>query len=92
MAVKTVQAHITGRVQGVWFRAWTREQAVAKGLKGWVRNCADGSVKALFSGPEKDVDAMLALCRVGPPNARVKLMKTFIAKSPQELDAFEIRR
>ena len=92
MAEKTVEAHITGRVQGVWFRGWTREQAVAKGLKGWVMNCADGSVKALFTGPEIDVNSMLALCRVGPRNARVDLMKTFSIETPQNLDGFRIRR
>ena len=46
-----VRARISGRVQGVWFRAWTVEQAEMLGLDGWVRNRSDGSVEALFAGP-----------------------------------------
>jgi acylphosphatase len=69
--MKSVRVHITGRVQGVWYRAWTCQQADIKGLSGWVRNRHDGSVEAVFSGPDSDVDAMLALCRDGPPLALV---------------------
>ncbi len=68
---KTVRVRIEGRVQGVWFRAWTREQARGRSLDGWVRNCTDGSVEALFSGPEDAVSAMLEACWNGPPAARV---------------------
>lgn len=69
--VRTVLVRIEGRVQGVWFRGWTVQQAMRRGLAGWVRNRSDGSVEALFSGPEPQVDAMLAACREGPPSARV---------------------
>lgn len=62
---------ITGKVQGVWYRAWTIEQAQARGLKGWVCNCADGSVEAVFAGPEAKVGDMILACRQGPPAARV---------------------
>jgi len=68
---RAVRVRITGRVQGVWFRAWTREQAAARGLDGWVRNRTDGTVEALFAGPGEAVDDMLAACRKGPPAARV---------------------
>jgi acylphosphatase len=68
---KTVHVSITGRVQGVWFRAWTMETAKSLSLSGWVRNRGDGSVEALFSGPEKSVVEMLIQCRKGPPLARV---------------------
>ena len=64
-------ARITGRVQGVWFRGWVRGEARRLGLTGWVRNEPDGSVAALFVGPGAAVAAMLALCREGPPHARV---------------------
>ncbi len=57
---------IEGRVQGVFFRAHTRDEALARGLKGWVRNLPDGRVQALFEGPQKDVEAVIAWCRVGP--------------------------
>lgn len=68
---QTVLVRITGRVQGVWFRAWTAEQATSRGLAGWVRNRADGSVEALFHGPEGAVREMIAACHQGPPAARV---------------------
>jgi acylphosphatase len=63
---------IRGRVQGVGFRAWVEYQATASQLEGWVRNRRDGSVEALFSGPPKAVAEMVALCRRGPPSARVE--------------------
>ncbi len=67
----TLRVCITGRVQGVWYRAWTAEQASARGLRGWVRNRRDGSVEAVFSGPERQVEEMIAACDQGPPSARV---------------------
>lgn len=60
-----------GRVQGVWFRGWVREQATARGLTGWVRNRADGTVEALFVGPPAAIDGMVAACNDGPEDARV---------------------
>ncbi len=72
MGVKTVRVQILGRVQGVWYRAWTTEQATRRKLDGWVRNLKDGSVEALFSGEEKDVDAMIDTCWQGPTHARVE--------------------
>ena len=68
---KTVRVRITGRVQGVFFRAWTVEEAARRGLKGWVRNRRDGTVEAVFSGPGRSVDDMVAACRRGPPASDV---------------------
>lgn len=68
---KTVRVLIEGRVQGVWYRGWTMEQARARALDGWVRNLSDGRVEAVFHGPAAAVDAMIAACRQGPPSARV---------------------
>ena len=62
---------VTGRVQGVWFRGWTVDQAVALGLDGWVRNRRDGSVEILASGPDAAVETLIGRCRQGPPAARV---------------------
>ena len=62
---------ICGRVQGVGFRAWTELMALERGVEGWVRNCRNGSVEALFAGPEEVVLTMIELCRQGPPGARV---------------------
>ena len=68
---KIVHVLISGTVQGVWFRAWTVQEARARGLDGWVRNCRDGRVEAVFAGPSKRVEDMLAACRSGPPAAEV---------------------
>jgi acylphosphatase len=65
---------IRGRVQGVGYRAWTEVTALERGLEGWVRNCRDGSVEAMFSGAEDEVAAMIAQCRRGPPGARVDVI------------------
>jgi acylphosphatase len=88
---KSVQVHIEGKVQGVWFRAWTEKQARALALKGWVRNCPDGSVQALFSGPAAAVDQMVAACHDGPPNAQVTSVTPHPAQAPDQ-DGFHIRR
>lgn len=69
--MKAVRVEIEGLVQGVYFRAWTEQNALRLGLAGWVRNRRDGSVEALFCGPAEAVDRMVALCREGPPSARV---------------------
>jgi acylphosphatase len=66
-----VRVTIQGRVQGVGYRAWVEYQAVASHIEGWVRNRRDGSVEAVFSGRPKTVAEMVALCRHGPPSARV---------------------
>ena len=62
---------IKGRVQGVFFRAATRDEARAWDLAGWVRNLADGRVEALFEGERPALEKMLAWCRQGPPYAYV---------------------
>jgi len=67
-----LQVMIRGRVQGVGYRAWVEEQARTCELEGWVRNRRDGVVEALFSGPATMVAEMVALCRHGPPSARVE--------------------
>ncbi len=71
-ARRFVHLTIRGRVQGVGFRAFVERQAQERGLDGWVRNRADGSVEAVFAGASAAVDAMLEACRKGPPGARVE--------------------
>ena len=70
---KHIRAHvvISGRVQGVCFRAYTVDEAAAASLAGWVRNTPDGRVEAVFEGEQSAVEAMIAWCRHGPPAARV---------------------
>jgi acylphosphatase len=72
---KAVRAVISGTVQGVWYRAWTIEQAQARGLDGWVRNRRDGSVEAVFAGDAPTVDDMVAACRRGPDAAVVSAIE-----------------
>ena len=68
---RTVTVKIEGRVQGVFYRAWTEQTARMLGLDGTVRNMEDGSVEATFSGPAEIVANMLRRCADGPKNARV---------------------
>ena len=69
--MKRVRVVVSGRVQGVFFRATCARQARALGLGGSVRNMPDGSVEAVFEGPAEDVEAMVAWCRTGPELARI---------------------
>ena len=62
---------VRGRVQGVGYRAFVQDQALRLELEGWVRNRREGSVEAVFSGPEEAVAAALEACRRGPLAARV---------------------
>jgi acylphosphatase len=67
---------IEGRVQGVFFRASTRDEAQARGLTGWVRNRPDGRVEAVFEGDKQVVENMLAWCHKGPSYAYVDRVET----------------
>ncbi|MCS7117754.1 MAG: acylphosphatase [Thaumarchaeota archaeon] len=71
---KMVRAHVwvSGRVQGVFFRANTKRVAEELGLRGWVRNLPDGRVEAVFEGPEDSVMRAIEWCRKGPPRAAVE--------------------
>jgi acylphosphatase len=81
-----VRVIVHGRVQGVWFRAWTRDQAAGRGLAGWVRNRSDGTVEALFSGDERMVEEMIAACHDGPPRAKVTSVERYPAAPPDEAE------
>lgn len=83
--------HITGRVQGVFFRANTRDQARKRGVDGWVRNLDDGRVEAVFEGPQSAVDAMIEWCHEGSPAAEVTDVAVTM-EEPEGLEGFEIRR
>ncbi|HEX3952047.1 MAG TPA: acylphosphatase [Stellaceae bacterium] len=69
--MRSVGLHITGRVQGVGYRAWAVQTARQLGLRGWVRNLLDGSVEALAIGDDDAVAALIEACRRGPAAARV---------------------
>jgi acylphosphatase len=69
--VKTVRPRVTGRVHRVGYRAWAERVATDLGLRGWVRNRADGSVEMLITGADDCIASMLEAARRGPPAARV---------------------
>jgi acylphosphatase len=77
-------------VQGVLFRAETRDRARSLGVGGWVRNVADGSVEAVFEGEHDRVESMVDWCRRGPRGARVDDVDVTWAE-PQGEDGFAIR-
>ena len=74
--VRTVRARITGRVQGVCYRAWARAEAEAIGVTGWVKNERDGSVTALIAGPKSKVALMVDALWEGPGAASVNYVAT----------------
>ena len=82
---------VEGRVQGVFFRASTREEASALGLTGWVRNCPDGRVEAIFEGEINKIDQILEWCKKGPPGAVVRNIETIWEQATGEYDSFSIK-
>lgn len=89
----TVAAHavISGRVQGVFYRASTEAEARKLGLCGWVRNLPTGEVEVRFEGPRAQVDAALRWCAQGPPSARVTdVSVSWVA--PEGFATFDVRR
>lgn len=87
----TLHLRITGRVQGVAYRAWTQAEASALGLTGYVQNEDDGSVTAVAHGPKGKVDALITRCHAGPGAADVRDVMTEPAENPG-MTRFEIRR
>lgn len=81
---------LSGRVQGVAFRASARREARAAGVDGWVRNLADGRVEAVFEGAPGAVEALLAWCREGPSAARVERVEVR-EEPPEGAAGFEVR-
>lgn len=87
---RRVHVWIKGRVQGVFFRAYTREAAVKEGVAGWVRNTADGRVEAVFEGDADKVERLLVWCREGSPLSRVDHVETREEVYEGKHDRFEI--
>ena len=83
--------HITGRVQGVYFRDFTRREALRLGLKGWVRNLPDGRVEAVAEGEEERVEELIRLCHRGPPLAIVRDVRIQREPPTDGFETFTIR-
>lgn len=92
MRHRRVHVWVSGRVQGVFFRAATRDQARALGISGWVRNLPDGGVEIVAEGDGRNVEAFLDWCRQGPPRARVDSVAVREESPAGEFESFEVRR
>ncbi|ACI20820.1 MULTISPECIES: acylphosphatase [Thermodesulfovibrio] len=89
--MKRAHLFISGRVQGVFYRAFTEEIALSLRLNGWVRNLRDGRVEAVFEGEEEKISIAIQRCKEGPPHARVDNIE-IIWEEPEGLKGFEIKR
>ena len=87
-----IRAHliIEGRVQGVWFRETTRQEATRLGLCGWVKNRLDGSVEVVAEGPREKVETLIAWCHHGPAIARVTGVHKIKEDYTGEFDSFRV--
>ena len=86
-----VHATISGRVQGVYFRDSTRQEAEKLGLTGWVRNTEEGSVEAVFEGDSGAVNQMVEWCKSGPSSADVEDVSIERETPSGDLSGFEVR-
>jgi len=91
MTKRRVHVWISGRVQGVFFRAEVHDEATRRGLTGWVKNLPDGRVEAVFEGDANQVEAMLAWCQSGSPLSRVEQVETREETFQEGSKVFEIR-
>jgi acylphosphatase len=87
-----VHVVISGQVQGVWYRASTKEKAEELGLTGWIKNTMDGNVEAIFEGDTSTVDEIIAWCWNGPPLARVTDVKVTRQRFGGEFVGFVVLR
>jgi acylphosphatase len=88
-----IRAHVfvSGRVQGVFFRSETRDEAKKRGVKGWVRNLPDGRVEAVFEGEEREVKMLIEFCKRGPSGARITDVQVIMEDYTGEFNDFEVR-
>ena len=87
-----VHLKINGRVQGVYFRASTVEQARRLSVTGWVMNCPDSSVEVVAEGEREELEKLIRWCRSGPPGAQVKDVSTEWEASRGEFQTFFVKR
>ncbi|RYD95144.1 MAG: acylphosphatase [Sphingobacteriales bacterium] len=90
--MRTVFIRITGKVQGVFYRATARDVAESLRLSGWVRNCADGAVEALASGAYDKIEEFIQWCHRGPEQAVVERVVVTDSNEKAEDNSFRIRR
>jgi acylphosphatase len=88
---RRVEAHVAGRVQGVWFRAFTQTTAIGLGVNGYVENLPDGRVHLVAAGPDERVAALLEAVRQGPPGASVEGFEVRDYTGPDVFSDFTVR-
>lgn len=86
-----VHVIISGKVQGVWFRANTKQKAEQLGLTGWVRNTSDGKVEAVFEGDKKLINEIVEWCNQGPPLAEVDNVDISYLEAKKEFNNFTVK-
>jgi acylphosphatase len=91
MGQKRAHVFVSGKVQGVYYRATTREEAQERGVEGWVKNLEDGRVEAVFEGESDDVEDMVEWCHEGSSAARVDDVEVQWKEATGEFDGFGIR-
>ncbi|MFC5579392.1 acylphosphatase [Lysobacter niabensis] len=89
--MKAVRFLVGGKVQGVWFRASTRDRAVALNLRGFARNLPDGRVEVLAIGEDDAVEGLAQWLHYGPPQARVDELERLDAEDDADIAGFEVR-
>lgn len=88
---KRLEATVTGLVQGVYFRHYTHQEAVRLGLKGWVANQPDGSVKVVAEGDEAALQRLLTFLHRGSPSSHVEHVDTLWAEATGSFSGFNVR-
>ncbi len=86
-----VFVRVSGRVQGVWFRASTKQKAEQLGVTGWIRNTSNGCIEAIFEGDENMVKEMIDWCNHGPPQAKVENVEIKNQPVTKAFDSFAIK-
>jgi len=91
MEIARLHIVIEGIVQGVFYRASTIEESSKLGLTGWVKNCSDGRVEAVFEGEIDKIEQIVEWCKKGPPGAVVSNVETVLERATGEYDSFTIK-
>lgn len=89
--MKRIKAIVSGRVQGVWFRAHTRDKARELGVRGYVRNLRSGDVELVAQGDDDALESLLEWARIGPPMAAVSEVRVSEVENGEDFDNFEVR-
>ena len=90
--MRRIRVYVSGTVQGVLFRHYTRERALELGIAGWVRNLPDGRVEAVFEGKDEAIDEIMTFCRTGPSGAHVTGVEIKEESWTGEFKGFVVKR